>query len=188
MVANLTISSLPQLGDTVYQGVDINTATYMATVNNASVLQQNGDPLQTLYNLRVFEYNSVPDVTLPLKVLNKSINMTLANTAFNANYNSNGIRIYGNAQAKANAFFLNGLVVSQGQYLDKKGQPSSFSVLQSLQYNNFTYKITVEQEISKYKDILLNLLHPSGMQMLGRYALRSTAKFKRSAYTDFTQS
>ena len=188
VVANLTISSLPQLGDTVYQGVDINTATYMATVNNASVLQQNGDPLQTLYNLRVFEYNSVPDVTLPLKVLNKSINMTLANTAFNANYNSNGIRIYGNAQAKANAFFLNGLVVSQGQYLDKKGQPSSFSVLQSLQYNNFTYKITVEQEISKYKDILLNLLHPSGMQMLGRYALRSTAKFKRSAYTDFTQS
>ena len=188
VVSGLIVSNLPQFGDIVYQGVDINTATYLATVNNASVLQANGDPLQSLYNLRVFEYNSVPNVTKPLKISKKTITMTMANTPFNSNYNSNGVRIYGNGLASANAAFLNGLVVSQGQYLDRRGQPSSYSVLQNLEYNNFTYKITVEQEISKYRDILLNLLHPSGMQMLGRYALKSETKFKRSAYTDFTQS
>jgi hypothetical protein len=49
--------------------------------------------------------------------------------------------------------------------------------LQSSQYNNFTYEITVQKEIAKYRNVLLNLLHPSGMQVLGRYALNANDKF-----------
>ena len=186
VVANVTISNFPQLGDVVYQGTSVEVATYSATVNNAVLLQENGDPTQSLYNLRVFEYKSTPDPTKPLKI-DKGINMIMANTQYDANYNSTGVRIYGNGLAKANASFLNGLVIGQGQYLDKKGQPSSFSVLQSQIYNNYTYVITVEKEISKYRDILLNLLHPSGMQMLGRYSLKSTANFKPTGESSFTQ-
>ena len=186
VVSNVSIANIPQFGDVVYQGTDISVATYSAKVNNATLLQPNGDPTLSLYNLRVFEYSSVPDPTKDLKIVGKNINLVMANTKFNSNYNTNGVRIYGDGRAKANASFLNGLVLSQGQYLDKSGQPSSFDVLQSSQYNNFTYKITVQKEIAKYRDILLNLLHPSGMQALGRYALNSNTNFSSTGYTNLT--
>ena len=186
IVANVSIADVPQFGDVVYQGTDISVATYFATVNNASLLQSNGDPAQSLYNLRVFEYNSVPDPRQNLKIVGKNINLSMANTSFNVHYNSNGVRIYGDGRAKANASFLNGLVLSQGQYLDKSGQPSSFDVLQSSKYNNFTYEITVQKEIAKYRDILLNLLHPSGMKALGRYSLRSNTNFVSTGNTSLS--
>ena len=187
VVANVSIANVPQLGDVVYQGTSLEVATYFATVNNVVLLSPNGDPTQSLYNLRVFEYNSVPNPTQNLKIAGKNINLVMANTAYTPDYNSNGVRIYGDGRAKANASFLNGLVLSQGQYLSKRGQPSSYDVLQSSIYNNFTYQITVEKEISKYKEILLNLLHPSGMKVLGRYALKSNASFTSTAYTSLTE-
>jgi hypothetical protein len=188
VVSNVAIIDLPKLGDTVYQGASLNISTYYATVNNVTLLSPNGDPTLSLYNLRVFEYSSVPDSTKNLKINGKNINMIMANTAFNENYNSGGVRTYGDGKAKANASFLNGLVISQGQYLDKQGQPSSFNVLQSTKYNNYTYQISVEKEIAKYRDILLNLLHPTGMKMIGRYVLNSNTSFQSTAYTDLTQS
>ena len=131
VVSNVSISDVPSFGDTVYQGVSLDLATYSATVNNVTLLTPNGDPALSLYNLRVFEYSSLPDPTKDLKINNKNINLVMANTAYTADYNSNGIRIYGDGRAKANASFLNGLVLSQGQYLNKQGQPSSYDVLQS---------------------------------------------------------
>ena len=187
VVSNVSISDVPSFGDTVYQGVSLDLATYSATVNNVTLLTPNGDPALSLYNLRVFEYSSLPDPTKDLKINNKNINLVMANTAYTADYNSNGIRIYGDGRAKANASFLNCLVLSQGQYLNKQGQPSSYDVLQSSIYNNFTYQITVEKEIAKYRDILLNLLHPSGMKVLGRYSLRSNASFTSTAYSSLTE-
>ena len=187
VVSNVSISDVPSFGDTVYQGVSLDLATYSATVNNVTLLTPNGDPALSLYNLRVFEYSSLPDPTKDLKINNKNINLVMANTAYTADYNSNGIRIYGDGRAKANASFLNGLVLSQGQYLNKQGQPSSYDVLQSSIYNNFTYQITVEKEIAKYRDILLNILHPSGMKVLGRYSLRSNASFTSTAYSSLTE-
>ena len=187
VVSNVSISDVPSFGDTVYQGISLDLATYSATVNNVTLLTPNGDPALSLYNLRVFEYSSLPDPTKDLKINNKNINLVMANTAYTADYNSNGIRIYGDGRAKANASFLNGLVLSQGQYLNKQGQPSSYDVLQSSIYNNFTYQITVEKEIAKYRDILLNLLHPSGMKVLGRYSLRSNASFTSTAYSSLTE-
>jgi hypothetical protein len=102
----------------------------------------------------------------------------MANTAFNSSFDSNGVRTYGDGQALASATFLNGLNISQGEYIDSRGQPSGYSVLQSDDYNNFTYKITVEKEIAKYRSVLLNLLHPTGLKVLGRYALSSNSDFK----------
>ena len=119
------------------------------------------------------------------------INYNMANTSYSSNtffnsslygeyssggnpaYNSQGVINYGDGTALATAKFLNGLVIGQGQYIDSKGQPSGFSVLQSPQYNNFTYQITVNKEIEKYRNILLNLLHPAGMNIVGRYAIGS---------------
>jgi len=176
VVSNVSIINLPTKGDTIYQGANINVSTYLATVDSTAVLQVNGDPTLSLFRLRVFNYNSNPDSTKLLNI-DKNIHMVMANTQYDASYNSNGYKNYGDGTAKGTASFLNGLVISQGQYLTTQGQPSSFDVLQSTIYNNFTYQITVEKEIAKYRSVLLELLHPTGMNVIGRNALKSNTSY-----------
>jgi len=91
---------------------------------------------------------------------------------------TNGVLNYGNPgdTAKATAKFLNGLTISDGRYLDSTGQPSSFDVIQSGDYNDFTYTLTLEKEIAKYRDTLLNIIHPAGMKVIGRCTLSSNGK------------
>lgn len=179
VVSNVSVLNLPHKGDVIYQGANINVATYVATVNSISLLQPFNDPSQSLYNLRVFEYNSNPNPTQSL-VIDRNINFTMANSAFDSSYNQYGYKNYGDGSAKATASFLNGLVFGQGQYVNAQGQPSSFSVLQSDNYNNYTYQITVEKEIEKYRTVLLNLLHPSGMKVIGRMSSKITLDYGKT--------
>lgn len=179
-VSNVAISNLPTKGNVIYQGANTNSASYMAMVDSVELLQQNQDPLLSIWNLRVFNYNSNPDKTKKLNIdrpagANVYLNMT--GTRYNNTYTVDGYRNYGDGTAKATASFLNGLVISQGQYLTTQGQPSGYDLLQNDVYNNYTYKITVEKEIEKYRDVLLNLLHPSGINVIGRYALKSNTAF-----------
>ena len=176
VVSNVHIENLPKKGDTIYQGANVNTQTYIATVNSISLLTTDEDPELSKYNLRVFNYTSTPDTTKQL-VVDRNIHLNMANVAFDENYNQYGVRTYGDGNAKATAKFLNGLVIGQGQYLNDQGHPSSFNVLQSDVYNNFTYQITVDKEISKYRETLLGLLHPSGTKVLGRIAMKANNHF-----------
>jgi len=180
VISNVAIGDLPTTGQIVYQGPDVANSSYRATVDSTSVLVPNGDPLQTLYRLRVFNYNANPVSGTPIKIdgdVNTIIQLSTQYNTFNAatRFGSTGIINYGDGTANATATFLNGLVISQGQYLDTTGQPSSFDVLQSEIYNNFTYQITLEAEIAKYRDTLLNLVHPAGMKVIGRYAMKSNS-------------
>lgn len=183
VVSNVSLLHYPRKGDVVYQGTDANNYTYKATVNSASVLQRYSNPQQSLYELRVFEYNSNPDPTQPLKIdrIDTSINMLMANTQWDESYNKYGYKNYGDGSARGIAKFLNGLSISQGQYLNAQGQPSSYSVLQNENYNNYTYQITVSKEIAKYKTILMNLLHPSGTKVIGRLSDRIESTFNLNA-------
>ena len=181
LVSNADILLLPAAGDFIYQGNSPKTTSYSALVDSVRLLNGDVNTFNSLYNIRVFNYNSQPNSKLPLVIANKNINLRMANTAADANryyigspeYNGFGIKNYGDGAALAKASFLNGLVFSQGQYLDTSGQPSSFDVLESDIYNDFTYQITVEREIEKYRNVVLNLLHPAGTKLRGRYALRS---------------
>ena len=181
LVSNADILLLPAAGDFIYQGNSPKTTSYSALVDSVTLLNGDINTFNSLYNIRVFNYNSQPNPRLPLVIENKNINLIMANTAAEANryyigspdYNGFGIKNYGDGAALAQASFLNGLVFSQGQYLDTSGQPSSFDVLESDIYNDFTYQITVEREIEKYRNVVLNLLHPAGTKLRGRYALRS---------------
>lgn len=186
VVSNVAITNLPEKNDIIYQGSTANTASYIAHVDTVSTLTSDVDPTKSLYNLRVFNYSTPPNPKLKLKVLdNEFISITMANSAYSADsfypgspeYNINGVKSYGDGTARATAAFLNGLTIGQGEYLSTQGQPSSFSVLQSELYNNYTYEIVVEKEIEKYRDILLNLLHPTGMKLLGKYLIKSNTAF-----------
>ena len=180
VVSNVSITNLPIKGEVIYQGNQLTTSTYKALVDSLSVLSVDNDPLLSKYNLRVFNYNSNPDKTKTLNIdrtIGANIHFDMVGTQYDPTYTTDGYKNYGDGTAKGTASFLNGLVISQGQYLNTQGQPSSFDVLQNKIYNNFTYQITVEKEIEKYRNILLELLHPTGMNVLGRYALKSNSSY-----------
>lgn len=177
VVTGVSIADLPEDGDVAYQGVDFDNTSYKSFVDSVTLLSPNGDPSLSVYVLRVYNYNAVPNASLPIKINGKIIELTIA-SSYGGKYGASGVISYGNGTAKANASFLNGLVISQGQYLDTTGQPSSYDVLQSEIYNNYTYQITLEKEIASYRETLLNLLHPTGMNVLGRYALKSNSAYQ----------
>jgi hypothetical protein len=139
-VSNVSILNLPQKGDTIYQGTNINVASYTATVDSITKLSTDNNPLLSVYNLRVYDYNGALNGTLPLKD-GKYINLNMINSAlpqyvytysdalnsegkpYTRTYDSTGVITYGDGSAKGTASFLNGLVISQGQYLNSQGQP-----------------------------------------------------------------
>jgi hypothetical protein len=183
VVANVDFLNFAQKGDIVYQGENVNVSTFKATVDSISLLVQDYPPSASRYRLRVFDYTSKANtLNGSLNVDGKNIKMSMSNkytpAIADARYDAtSGILIYGDGTAKGSASFLNGLVIGQGQYLDSTGHPSSYDVLQSENFNNFTYEITVEKEIEKYRKVLLDLLHPTGLKVLGRYAIKIDNNF-----------
>jgi hypothetical protein len=164
-------------------------------VDSINSLQNFIPASNSIYQLRVYDYNSIPKKDLPLKIDVRGAayslvggyttipNTTFNNSPENARFDSaNGVITYGDGFAKANATFLNGLVIGNGQYLDTSGQPSAFDVLQSEDYNNYTYEITLSKEIEKYRSVLLNLLHPAGTKVIGRIAMQSSNNMNFEAY------
>jgi hypothetical protein len=183
---------LPQKGDILFQGSSYDTSTYSAIVDSYSILSYSRVASQIIYNVRVYNYNSAPVYNLPLKLKSNNqqyITLTNSYNLINAasRYNSSGVLTYGDGSALAYANFINGLNVSSGQYLNSRGQPSGFSVLQNQEYNNFTYELTAGAEIAKYRKVLLDLLHPTGLKVLGRYTIESFAQNNFGASSGYHQ-
>lgn len=190
VVANVNVSLLPKRDDILWEGETFASATYKSVVDSISLLVRNGDQRLSQYNLRVFNYdgNPVPEKKLKYTKSNTEIQLTMTGTpaGYETVYSTApGLRNFGDGTAKASAQFLNGLIVGEGQYLDKNGHPSSYSVLQSQDYNNFTYILTVEKEISKYREILLNLLHPIGLKAIGKYRLNSDTDYSMNSTSGY---
>ena len=96
--------------------------------------------------------------------------------------NPTSIKRYGDGTARATASFLGGLIVGQGRYLNDDGWLSSLGrVLESENYNKYTYILSTTQALAKYKELVLNLLHPSGMRMIGRNLLKSANSFNMTS-------
>ncbi len=189
-VSNVNILYLPQKGDIVYQGANTESFTYKARVDSVTRMTYDAEQETSTYILRAYNYNKLPNHNTDL-ILYKPNIQNQQNT-FVLNIRSdyvfpekvlpdgsrtvvgkNGILTYGDSTAKANSQFLNGLILGQGRYIDESHQPSSFSLLQDENYNNFTYIVSVEKEISKYKEILYKLLHPAGTKLLGQTLLKN---------------
>lgn len=181
--------NVPQKGDVIYQGDGISYPTFMAYFDSLEIIP---NQLVETFRLRVYKYTGLInlDKTKPLKIDRINAQFTF-DTNFKERYGNrlfnNGIIIYGNGKARANANFLNGTVYSKGKYLNSDGFLSSYNVLESMVYNDFTYILSVEKEFSKYKSVLYNLLHPSGKQAITRnivntYDLMDYAKSESNIY------
>ena len=192
-VNNLNFAQLPSKGDLVYQGQPT-AQTWTAIVDSITIATPYFTPATTnTYRLRVYNYTGLPSYGSPIYDLNNgliSMNMTngliasqsidqtsifiLSDTRYSS---SNGMIQYGDGTATATAAFQSGLNSANGHYIDDSGFPSGYNVLQSKTYNNFTYELTLQKEFARYKDTLLNLLHPTGTQVIGRFAEADDAPF-----------
>lgn len=140
--------------DIVYQGTNISATTFRATVDSyANNL------------LRVFNYSGVPNNSLDLIVYKPtSTNITLQITSNTK---------YGDGQARATAEFLNGVIKYDGYYLNTDGHLSSDKRLQdSKKYHNYSYSLDSQINSTRYKKTILDVVHPSGMELLSTYSIK----------------
>lgn len=165
-VMDLVVSSnqvsIPTSGDVIYQGASLAVSTFSAKID--SVYNYNSFQI-----LRIFDYRGQLNVNNLLNVDFDGISsyiFTISN--YNDSNYINGVRIYGDGNAKANSRFLDGIFTSSGIFLNSDGQLSSFPVLQSQIYNTFSYQLTAEAEYTKYAPVVKDIVHPAGMQLISR--------------------
>ena len=186
VVTNVSLSNIIQAGDLIYQGSNINTAVFKTYVDSIQLLEQGATTETSKYLLRTYNYTSNTKTNLQLKSTDRKVGANLyldldtTYTTINTNTGeyifNQGIRTYGNGAAVATAKFLNGLIIGAGQYINDDGFLSSNQVLESTDYNNFTYELIVQKSFDAYKDVLFKLLHPSGTKIIPINALKSQAK------------
>lgn len=160
------------------------TVNYQAIIDSIELLTNEDTQYEQSYKLRVYNYiGSInPAETLYVESTLEPYPEFEMTNAYDGDTTDpyairNGIKLYGNGNARATARFLNGLIFGRGMYLNTIGHPSSYSVLQSEKYNEFTYVLSVEKPISEYRDILKRLLHPAGMKIIGRDILKNEKNF-----------
>ena len=77
----------------------------------------------------------------------------------------------GDGTANANAVIVEGVFTYPGRYLTDDGFISSYKFLEDRDYYQpFSYVIKSTQSLSKYKQPLKDLVHPSGMKLFGQYS------------------
>lgn len=202
VVSNIPLNFVPSKGDILYN----NSLFYKSFVDSVTKIQFNENPLLEKYIIRTYNYNKKVNINkqVTLQKLNipspNTRNLIIDNTYtfpmgyFGIKEKSIGSVTFGDGTAKALAKFLNGLILGQGSYLDKSGQPSSYNVLENMDYNSFSYILSVDKEISKYKKILMELLHPAGTKVIGQVninpqkpsnKIKSESEFARHLNEDY---
>jgi hypothetical protein len=164
--------------DIVYQGTDINTTTFRATVDSYN---------QTSKILRAFNYSGVPTVGLQTTVYSLSkanINFTLASANLAGKLYPYR---YGDSRARANAEFLNGLIKYDGFYLNTDGQVSSDKKLQDdKKYHNYSYELVSEVQYSNFKKTVEDTAHPSGMKLLPVFVTKDNKIVTENVISNFS--
>ena len=189
-VADVAVSNVSLLysitsGDIIYQGTIANTS-YYAYVDSTLKLSTAAPPntANDVYQIRTYNYVGDYNSTLPLKIdklvsnTTYTLIMTPSNSYVDQFGNPTSIKRYGDGTAKATASFLGGVVLGEGKYLNDDGWISSLGrVLESKNYNKYTYILSTTQALAKYKELVLNLVHPSGTRLIGRNLLKAANSF-----------
>lgn len=180
VVQNVDPETIATSGEIVYQGDSLGSPSFLANIASISLLEAGATENVSKYLMRVFNYTSNTKTNLQLTVERESSNLYYdIVTTYNTEDESgttlfeSGIRTYGNGAARATARFLNGLIVGEGRYLNDDGFPSSFQVLENEDYNNFTYRLSVQKSFSAYETVMKNLLHPAGTKVIPTHTLKA---------------
>lgn len=178
LITNIDV--MPQSGDIIYQGNTFTNLYFRANVDSISTYTANANTMLAVYNLRTYDYdgilNSANNFSIWRGGEDVSTQVRLANTITDTKF-TNGRKIYGNGNAKADAVFLEGINLDEGQYSNQDGFPSSYSVLQNKVYNEYTYMLQVEEALAKYKEKVLGFLHPSGLNYSTYNILRNSNSY-----------
>lgn len=133
-----------QQTDQVYQGANVNSASFIAYVDKY-------DRSNSI--LRLYNYTGTLNVSASLIGNNVTATVVSANT-------------YGNGKALATADFFGGLIEYPGFWLGTAGQLSSDQHLQDAAlYQNFSYLIKVEKALADYQKTVQKIVHPAGVLM-----------------------
>ena len=189
-VADVAVSNVSLLypitsGDLIYQGTTLSTSYYAyvdTTLKLSTAVPQN--TANDVYQIRTYNYVGSYNSTLPLKI-DKDVGgviytlVMLPSTSYIDEFgNPTSIKRYGDGTARATADFLGGVVTGQGKYLNDDGWISSLGrVLESKNYNKYTYILSTTQALAKYKELVLNLVHPLGTRLIGRNLLKAENSF-----------
>jgi hypothetical protein len=166
-------SKIARTGEIVFQGANVNSYVFKANVDSIKLVQAGATRADDKYLLRVYNYTSNTKTDRYLTVTrsnsaNLYMNVDTSYTTVDSEGEyvfKNGIRTYGNGLAEATAKFLGGIIIGNGQYLNEDGFPSSFQVLESEDYNSFTYQLKVQKSFEAYRTVLYRLLHPAGTKV-----------------------
>lgn len=185
LVYNVDINNLPLQSDKIYQN-NISTPTFIANVANLSIVEANTTTTLSKYNLRIFNYDGTffPNNSIYVSRDGSDIGANLLVANVTTGIYTNGIKQYGNGSAKASVKFTNGIISTDGVYINYDGQPSAYSVLQDDNYNNYTYILQVQKELAKYKDAAIQFLHPAGLKYRSIDIIESANNFTTSANID----
>ena len=76
----------------------------------------------------------------------------------------------GNGQATGNITVVQGVYSYPGRYLNDDGHISGYNFIENQEYyQNYSYVVQVKNSLKNYKQAVLDLVHPSGMKLLGEY-------------------
>jgi len=76
----------------------------------------------------------------------------------------------GDGTATANAVVVEGTFSYPGRYLNDDGHISSYNFIQDRDYyQTYSYVIRSTESIAKYRKVLNDIIHPSGMKLFGEY-------------------
>jgi hypothetical protein len=188
-VSNVSLLSIPVSGDIVYQNDSSNATVFTAYVDSVTKLTTAApyNPLNDVYRIRTYNYTGVFNQSLNVRVNSSLTSRLIPQTYYLDSVGSpTSIKTYGDGKALATAGFVGGIITGQGKYLNDDGQISTYGlVLESKDYNNYTYVLSTEQAIKTYKDLVLNLLHPSGMRLRGRNLVKTGGSFHSSVTDNF---
>ena len=174
-VKNVNESDFPTRGDLLYQG-DANYPNFKCYIYSIESL-----PGQTekSFVIRAYDYSGTIDTNFTFYIdrivkNSKDLSFNLQNLYSSGGFVT-GVKLYGNGEAKANTNFSPGTVFLTGKYLNQEGFLSSYNILESDVYNDFTYTLTVEKEFKKYKDLLYNIIHPAGAKVSTRNSIKANS-------------
>lgn len=187
ILINVDESKLPLEGELVYQS-DANSPSFKAVVDSIEIVP---DELLKTFVLRLHTYIGNLDNSQFLYIDRTEQNSREVTLEIRTDYvkNSfvNGVKYYGDGLAKANATFTSGVLEGLGQYINTDGFLSYSNLLESSYVNEYSYFLVVQQEFSRYKTLLHNILHPSGKQYVNFDYLKSNNALSTSIISEINK-